>query len=637
MRLVSLPRLAIAVPRVPFVAKLAWAALGIFLFVATLTPPNYIGGANPEEGWSQLLTYLTRTGARAGVDFIYPYGPLYYLVLSPYEPTLFWQKIVLELIGKAAATLFLLRLARRMSPTLGAMWLAGLALIQLVFSLHVELFLLAGIASLIAPLLRGRVTIFDILAAAIFLAAISLAKFTAFPLAIFGLAVLAIVTARQRPRWSAILPFGSFGVALAAFFALVGQRIGDLPAFLSSSLAYSAAYAEGLALEGPTLEVRLALLTVAILVATSFTAGRAGVLARLPVLAILAFTAMLSWKLGFVRHDAHALGAFALLLFLPALLHVTLQAAPRPELRRGLLMLATLLGGIGFVEVLIHEKMLTTTLNSPLLARWPERARLMLHLGGQQAWLEEQRRELAAKHDLPRIRAAVGRETIDAYTECQGVALLNELNLVPRPTLQSVNAIHADWLRRNAEILRCENAPRFLLVQWFSFDARYPTLNDGPALLAMLEHYDLRLEEKGYLLFERRSAPRMLSREIVLERSAAIDEVIELPPSWPGEYRSLEVKVHFTSSGKLRTLAYRPPVLFFLVRDEADEWHPYRLVAPMARAEFLLDPLCENNADLRRLWETRTGRRVTAIRLHLMRGEASLVEPVYSLQIRSYR
>src|SRR5207302_9273404 len=120
-----------------------------------------------------------------------------------------------------------------------------------LFSLHVELFLLAGIAALIAPLLRDRMTLFDIATSAFFLAAISLAKFTAFPLAMFGLAVLSIVIARQRPRWQALLPFSIFGVAMSAFFALCGQRLGDLPAFLSTSFAYSAAFSDGLALEGP--------------------------------------------------------------------------------------------------------------------------------------------------------------------------------------------------------------------------------------------------------------------------------------------------------------------------------------------------------------------------------------------------
>src|SRR5206468_3226930 len=134
-----------------------------------------------------------------------------------------------------------------------------------------------------------------------------------------------------------------------------------------------------------------------------------------------------------VRHDAHALGAFALLLFLPAIAFTALNAAPRSKLRRSLVMFATLLAGIGFVEVLIREKMLAATFGSPLLARWPERARLMLHPGEQQTRLEEQHRELAAKHDLPRIRSIVSKETIDAYTECQGVALLNDLQLVPRP------------------------------------------------------------------------------------------------------------------------------------------------------------------------------------------------------------
>lgn len=603
---------------------LQWPVLGLLLFVSAFALPGFTAVGNADQGWAQLLAQLSQIDARFGVDVIFPYGPLHELVLGAYHPERFWWKYALEILGKGAMTLLLLRLARQLPSTLGSLWLAGLTLMMLTVPAHTELAMLAGVAALLVPLLQERPNRIDTLVACAYLAAISLTKFTLCPFAMIGVLVLSLRAGLSRERWirSALAPIAGYGVFLSAFFILGGQRLGDLLAFLASGFAYSAAYGDGMALEGPKLEVRLALIILAL-----FSIGLLGTPRRnWPIATILLFTALLAWKAGFTRHDAHAFGFFGMLLFLPALVLLA-----HPQARPGPLLLATLLSGIGLTEVLLREKLLPTS----MVGQWPEHARQLLKPGHHRDRLERQRQALAAEHDLPRIRSIVGDATIDAYTDCQGIALLNGFRLTPRPTLQSVNAVHPDWLERNAAILRGHDAPRFLLLDWISFDLRYPTLSDGPALLAMLEHYGVCEEEKGYLLLERRPQCEM-DVTTVLTRRAAMDEVIELPAN-PGEIHTARLGVKLTSLGKLRSAAYRPPVLFFLVRDESGIWHPYRLTAGMARAEFLLDPLCTGNSDLKRLFENQPGRRISAVRLHIMRSERALIEAEYDIRITSKR
>lgn len=603
---------------------LPWPVLGLLLFVSAFSLPNFTAAGNADEAWAQLLPHLSQTGARFGVDFIFPYGPLHELVLGAYHPERFWWKYALEVIGKGAMTLLLLRLARHLPFTLGTLWLAGLTLVMLILPAQTELAMLAGVAALLVLLLPERPDWIEMFVACAYLAAISLTKFTLCPFAMTGVLVLSLRAGLRREQWmrSALAPIVGYGVFLSAFVLLSGQRLGDLPAFLVSGFAYSAAYADGLSLEGPKLEVRLALMTLA-----SFSIGLLGTPRRnWPIALILLLTAGLAWKAGFTRHDAHAYGFFMILLFLPAL-----ALLAHPQARRTPLLLATLLAGIGLTEVLLREKLLPAS----IVAQWPEHARQLLQPGEHRKRLERQRQTLAAEHDLPMIRSIVGDAAIDAFTDCQGIALLNGLRLTPRPTLQSVNAIHPDWLEHNAALLRSDAAPPFLLLDWVSFDLRYPTLTDGPALLAMLERYRVCVEEKGYLLLERQPK-REMDVTTVLTRRAVMDEVVELPAA-SGEIHTARIVVKLTSLGKLRSAAYRPPVLFFLVRDDSGGWHPYRLTAGMARAEFLLDPLCTGNADLKRLFDNQPGRRISAVRLHVMRSEQALVETEYDIAITSIR
>lgn len=628
MQLSPALRLKLALPK-PSLRPLAWWCLGAVFYISTLTLPNYIATEDVDQSWSQLLAHLATTDARAGVDTIFPYGPCYDLVVHPFEAKLFWQNYAVEVLGKAVAAVFLIRFSRRLPPVAGRCGIVSLALLNLAIPLSMELYFLAAAAALIT-----RRTIPDTIFVCLFLAVFSLSKFTACTFSLAGLAIVTFSLVRSKPRWHVLLPFSAYALSLAGVFVLRGQRLADLPAFLRSGFEYSSAYADGLALEGPTMEVYLALAILTLLAAATFTAGVAMLRQRFAPLGIVGLLAVLHWKIGFVRHDAHALSFFAMAFYLPALLHLTLHDAPRARLRNSILFGTMALSAFGFFNVIVRERIWPITFGSPFLTRWPDTLNDLTHPAELKARLERDREALAAKYALPRMKAIVGDATLDAYTDCQGVALLNGFNLAPRPTLQSVNAVAPAWLERNAAILRSDTAPRFLLVKWVSRDLRYPSLTDGPALLAILEMYDLVCEENGYLLLARRATPRMFSRETILEREAGIDEVIELPP---GGFRTLTVDARFTTAGELRKAAYRPPVLFFLARDDAGEWHPYRLIAPMARVPFLLDPLCESDADWTTLFESRTGRHVTAIRLHVMRGESRFVEPRYTLKLDAVR
>jgi hypothetical protein len=354
-------------------------------------------------------------------------------------------------------------------------------------------------------------------------------------------------------------------------------------------------------------------------------------------LALLALTVVLAWKLGFVRHDGHALVAFVLALFLPALVPLAVPDVSVSPVRRGLLCAATAVAGLGCYEVAAREPAVVATLTHSLLDHWKGKADQLLRPSAVRQRMDAAAADLRARYDLPAIRRRVGNERIDVLTESQGVALLNDLTLAPRPTLQSVNAVSPAMLERNAAYFAGPAAPPFVLLKWAAWDHRYPTLADGPALLEVLRRYRPAVEEKGYVLLERRPEPVPAEPRVVCDRAAAWGEVVPVPPAAAGGgYHTLALDIDYSPAGRVRTALLRPPILSLWVQLDGGEWTSYRLVPAMAKCEFLLDPLSPGNAELRDLYAGKPGRRVTAVKMFVEKKYQVYVRPTLGVTVRAY-
>ena len=618
--------------------ELAWAVAGGVLFVAILQLPSSIATDNPDFSWIQVLAYLQVRGAQAGVDYVFPYGPLHQVLLAPYDPALFPFKFAAEVLFKLATAGLLVRLARQMPGPTGLVFLAVTVALHLALPLTQEVVTLAALPAAWLPVLKGRLTRLDAVLGPAYLAAAGLAKFTLVGVGLAELAVLTAFLLTRRPRWHAAVPPAVYALAAVVLGAAAGQHVGNLPAYYRGGLEYSAAYTEGLAIPGPRADVRLALIGFGLAAAAALAAGRAALTRSqaLAGLALVALTAGLGWKLGFARHDAHALLTFVLALYLPTFVTLATPAGPRPELRRGLLAAATVAAGLGCYEVMAREGGFRSALAPSLVGEWQKKVHDLTHPADLRARLDATADALRKEYDLPAVRARVGAEPVDVLTESEGVVLLNGLTLAPRPTIQSVNAVGADMLRRNAAYFAGPAAPRFVLLRWASFDGRYPTLTDGPALLEVARRYRPVLEEKGYVLLDRRPEPVAAAPRAVLDRTAEFGDEIPIPPAADGGYQTVTFDIGYTAAGRLRMAAFRPPMVFLIVTDAAGAPKAYRLVPGMAACEFLLDPLCQTTAELGAFCGGKPGRRVASVRLFVEGRERMYVRPTAGVTVRAY-
>jgi len=233
---------------------------------------------------------------------------------------------------------------------------------------------------------------------------------------------------------------------------------------------------------------------------------------------------------------------------------------------------------------------------------------------GLEPALEERRREAR----LPKLSHLLGHASVDVFGSLQAHALLNGLNYRPRPIFQSYAAYSARLARLNENFYLSKQAPDYVLFDLAAFEHKFPPLNDGPALRALLSNYEPVAAENVFLLLKRRSvspAKLTLLREGILN-----GERLNLS-TYPEEDLWVELDVKPSIWGRLMAFFIRPPPLRLSVWATSTNGLTRltrRRAAPcLLRVGFIASPCLLNTEDVRDLY---TGER-------LVRPSAYSVEP----------
>ncbi len=198
-------------------------------------------------------------------------------------------------------------------------------------------------------------------------------------------------------------------------------------------------------------------------------------------------------------------------------------------------------------------------------------------------YLETMRHEA----DLPEIRAIVGGNTVGAMNLDQDAAILNGLNYAPHPLFVNYAAYTPALQRLNSEFFNSQKAPEYVLWHTGSIDGRFPTLDDGEVLLRILKNYSPITQEKGYLLWKRKSASETsycLSNE--RESYGSLNQWVPIPaePTW------LRIECKQSFFGAIRGLLYQSSQLRLEVQLGNGEARSYRLLPGNARHGFVISP-----------------------------------------------
>jgi hypothetical protein len=597
--------------------SLAWLALTVYFYFPVQTVMDVTLDSSNYASYSYFTAHRFQFGPQV-VPMTGPYGFVLYGFV--YNADLFWIRTGCELALKgvfAALVLWFMWESRRSAWRW--VWLAVL----IVFSSVLEDFpaewmmLLSSLLLLRPP--ERQLPLGWTIAVGTLLAFLSLMKGTHFVLAgaTLGLLVLHQLWQKdwRRARWLA----ASFAGAFLLLWLLAGQNPLNIPSFVLGIRQLTHGYNEAMALQE---EMNVTMRGVVVLGALSFLLlGAAWVHRRdrsiLITLVLFAGFTFANWKHGFVRADGHVYILFhfgivaAFTLFLLAYRPAD-RAIPRWARIGGNFL--TLVAAVGSVYGAGETRLPRIPwLLQQVPVQWQQRARQLSTLPSTKAKFDAEMNRRRSMFTMTLTKIAVQDEGIDLIGVKHGIIPLNGLNYSPRPMGGgSFNAYNRFLTEANRDFIRDpERAPKFYLVKLDTIDNRFAAEDDPLSLIALLQYYTPVMMEQGYLLMRRVPANAVEEPELLKRMVLRFGETLEVPPVPAGKILLARLSLPLNALGRLRSAAYKPPLIFMsLVGEGIESPHSRRIVPAMVESPFVLAPTIEDEVDILNLYTNHPGKRV---------------------------
>jgi hypothetical protein len=563
---------------------------------------------SPPQSWEGVLAYAAAHRLQWGRDIVFTFGPLGFLTSDYYWGYFFWPIMLWAGAFALAIATVLAPSLRRLPIVIRLPLYAALPLLTVPScsalgfdSIHFLSITLLGIACLPAE----RPGTLRLITTGLIFTVLSLIKFTFCIYSVYTLAVIAISNHGGHWRNTGILAASSL-LSLLAICWWMGQAISSifLYAIHGAQLAAGYSAAMGISASGhdPTMGIALLIFVVA-LVITSWL-GSANWRNRTDRAAIVAAGTFLAWKEGFVRADVHVVVffvfAFILAALTPALLGLDwaqdepnqigktlLKPAGNSLFRRRVLTLSAGCMFLSMTPLAIYKSDFRAAVRSGLVARNADTFKAFLRPSTFKRQLTHKLETMRGLADLPKIRAVVGRDSVDALNLDQDLVILNELNYVPHPVFQSYSAFTPALQRLNAAFFSSAKTPEYLLWRAGSIDGRFPTLDDGEVLVKLLTNYSPSMEERGIMLWKRKTAAEnSYCFANPQETTNCLEQWIPVPsqPTW------LRIDCRQTFPGAMQSLLWRGSELRFEVQLDNGAIRNYRLLPGNARSGFVISP-----------------------------------------------
>jgi hypothetical protein len=566
----------------------------------------------PDPSWGSVLIHAHKTGMQFGRDIVFTYGPLGFLTISSFSPDIAVMRIFFEVAIGFVIVTGLCLVAWRLAIVWRCLLLGFFVLVSTTLhwgsdALYADLGIFLW--GLLCFLESGRRIYFFAVMLVVLAAVGGLIKITFLVTGVFTIGLLACdLMLRGRRALAAGMVTGLL-LALIAGWSLLGQSISGIGSFLSMSFVAADGYNKAMGLNfahvGWILLMAAATLLAAAIRCFSMpiAEARSPNLRRALLLVWITGLVFLNWKYMSVRADYYHLKL--LFGFIPVVA-LCLEAIPVVGLRlRNWSLSASLCClfiAVSIIQSQIHHKFFPVTCVEQTCRDMSASYGVLLHPA---RYLREKTEAFHAEQELeqlPKIRAAVGRSTIDVFGQNQAPVFANELNYLPRPIFQSYAAFGRQMMELNEQFYFSGNAPEFVLFNLQPIDDRFPPLEDAFVLRDLLANYKLVFSEKDFLLLQRKAGvkPRLI---LVREGIVKAGEPIDLPGQ-PAADLWLEVDLKPTLMGKLWEFLYKPAEVQLVARRQSESMAPHKFRAPavMLSAGFLASPSVLNNGDVTNLY-----------------------------------
>jgi hypothetical protein len=239
---------------------------------------------------------------------------------------------------------------------------------------------------------------------------------------------------------------------------------------------------------------------------------------------------------------------------------------------------------------------------------------------------------------LPYIKGSA-----DIYPCAQASLIAYGVDYKPRPVFQSYSAYTPGLAKMNADYLKRPDSPDYIFFDTASIDRRYPSLDDGYSWPLLLTRYDIEDTSWPFLVMHKARNPRSFTLQPIKEINCSMGKTIPLPSIDDGPIWVRITGIKLTKWGGIRSVAYKPPMIFMAVYRQGSRPWVFRIIPSMAEAGFLLSPFIWNKEQFTDLaskgWRSKlSGAEIKSILLYVdPKDDLTCYKPDFSIHLYRLR
>lgn len=604
---------------------ITYVVLALFMLLYLMPVNTVMPSSGLDPSWSNVINYAFINDMSFGKDLVFTYGPLgsFRFPGYVYAESSYYTAIVLSVFIAliVATSLFMItRKINLLGKTLGIIAIfTGLINDGLFF------WYLIPILFVIITFEKDNEKIYKTLSF-LLLAVLSfsvLIKFSHFPTAI--LSVL-FVDGYFYYKFKQKIPLYTllFFAFMIVFYTLSGQNIFDFYDYFVGSFNTLSGYSEAMNIFGPSsmIYIFLALfIGMYILLLKVFYDNRSLKLFLVSLTASLVL--FMAFKQGFVRHDGHAITAFAGMAFVFGLFYLYYYEYFKNNIYKfianSLLILSIIFSFtiVGFYKInTILAPYIIDKINSGLptkeVFKSINRDKFVLvsqmtnfhdfyykikdfHKIFDSNRIVELNQEY--KNSMNNIKEKIDLSgisgTVDIYPWDQSYIIANELKYQPRPLFQSYSVYTPKLIENNIEFLRSEKAPDNILFQIKEIDERLPSTMEGASWIEILKRYETVGLKNNFLHMKKRITPRVINFKNTQTINSKFNEIVNTP------YDNAFVKIKFKKSlfGSIINTLFKSPILWIKLEFSDGSTIQKRIIPQISSSGFILTPYIDNIYD----------------------------------------
>ena len=423
---------------------------------------------------------------------------------------------------------------------------------------------------------------------------ISLIKGTFAVVCVIVIILCFLLLIARKKILQAILSLLSPIFSLVVFWLISGQKIDSLPLFFSNLLPIMSGYTQAMSGGNSPDEIGLFAMTSLIILYIILSLKTRDLSSKLFLFFISASLLFNVFKIGFVRHDAHALIASNFILVFA----FSIALIIKHQYINYMLFSALITFGV----INIHYEGFISNLKPIYFRTYEGLNTRFFEKEGLGSKFNQSNDLLKKSVNFPILEG-----TTDIYSYNQSYLIASGYKWSPRPIFQSYSAYTPKLAQLNAAHLTSEKAPDNIIFKLQTIDGRYPSLDDGlswpillnqytPSILNEVETFNSDKENKGFMYLHKN--PNQTENVILIEirnQNCKLGEKIHLPLT--NEPLFAQIKLEQTLLGHILSFFYKSPKLIINVELVDGSEKNFVLIANMAESGFVISPLVENTSE----------------------------------------